>query len=349
MGWYPDYTSALAMAIISLVMWGSWSVSMKLGKITDNNLSLFLLDYAFGTLFSAIVFAVSLGWTASDSDNSTTLENIEQSKFVSIAYAFIAGFIFNIANTLLVVGINIAGMAVAFPIGIGLSFAVGTILTYVVQPKADPCFMFSGVGFGVLAVVAMGTSYHFKLSAEAKKVSEAEEYPPSDKNEAFLANSDGALSSGSEPTTNAKKRTTMALVACGVGGCLMGLWSPLNAEATGHDPGQLNPYSSFFFFVAAVAVSMPIMSFLVQRFLGSPGKRSFRCGDYCKMSCGQHVWGLLGGVAWAVGTVFNMISGSIVGCVTILFVLFTQSGLRYKAELTTLFRALLFLQICCFV
>ena len=81
--------------------------------------------------------------------------------------ALVAGLIFNISNTLLVVGINIAGMAVAFPLAIGLALAVGTVLTYIVQPTADPCLMFPGVGFGVLAVISMGVSYHFLLRAKA--------------------------------------------------------------------------------------------------------------------------------------------------------------------------------------
>ncbi len=75
-------------------------------------------------------------------------------------------------------------------------------------------------------------------------------------------------------------------------------------------------YTTFLFYVLAAAVTMPLMSMLVQRLLGAPGRRVFRCADYCRvLTCTQHVWGVVGGLAWGVGTIFNMVSGNVVGCV----------------------------------
>jgi hypothetical protein len=62
-------------------------------------------------------------------------------------------------------------------------------------------------------------------------------------------------------------------------------------------------------------MTMPLMSVMVQRLLGgSPDRRVFRCGDYCHvLTCSQHVWGVAGGLAWGVATIFNMVSGNMLG------------------------------------
>ena len=308
MTWYPDYGTAMAMSVVSLVMWGSWTVSMKIGGIGDNTLAVFILDYALGMLVSAFAFAGTLGWIETPTDNTTTLSSIQLADPISIFYAVAAGLVFNISNTMLLVGINIAGMAVAFPLGIGLSFAVGTLLTYAVQPDADPCFMFPGVAVGVLAVAAIGISYHFKMAKENAEVREAEQFPPS----TYNSKDESLLPQDSSASRAAlAKRNKLAIIACGIGGLLMSTWSPLSAKSQA--PGQLTPYASFLFYILAAAISMPLMSFAVQRALGDADHRCFQCSAYCRLSCLQHVLGFLGGVAWAIGTVFNMISGNVVG------------------------------------
>jgi hypothetical protein len=101
-----------------------------------------------------------------------------------------------------------------------------------------------------------------------------------------------------------------ALIACCAHSLSLLLVSLL---PTYHPPAEAR-YTTFLFYVVAVVLTMPLMSLLVQRFLGSPDRRVFRCGDYCRLlSCSQHVWGWVGGVAWAIGTVFNMISGNVLG------------------------------------
>lgn len=312
MTWYPDYGTAMAMSVVSLVMWGSWTVSMKIGGIGDNTLAVFILDYALGMLVSAVAFAGSLGWIETPTDNTTTLSSIQFADPISIFYAVAAGLVFNVSNTMLLVGINIAGMAVAFPLGIGLSFAVGTLLTYAVQPDADPCFMFPGVVVGVLAVVAIGISYHFKMRHDNAEAREAEQFPPStynnnEKDESLLPPQENNASRAAALA----KRNKLAIIACGIGGLIMGTWSPLSAKSQA--PGQLTPYASFLFYILAAAISMPLMSLAVQRTLGDANQRCFQCSAYCRLSCLQHVLGFLGGVAWAIGTVFNMISGNVVG------------------------------------
>ena len=53
---------------------------------------------------------------------------------------------FNLSNILLVAAIDIAGMAVAFPIGVGLALVLGVITNYMASPVGNPMLLFLGVG-----------------------------------------------------------------------------------------------------------------------------------------------------------------------------------------------------------
>ena len=53
-------------------------------------------------------------------------------------------------NLLLVAAIDIAGMAIAFPVGIGVALALGVIVNYVATPLGDPILLFIGVALVVL-------------------------------------------------------------------------------------------------------------------------------------------------------------------------------------------------------
>lgn len=50
------------------------------------------------------------------------------------------GVIFNAANILLVAAMAIAGMALAFPVGVGIALVLGVIINYNFEPKGDVFF-----------------------------------------------------------------------------------------------------------------------------------------------------------------------------------------------------------------
>jgi len=51
----------------------------------------------------------------------------------------LGGVIFNASNILLVAAMAIAGMAVAFPVGVGIALALGVIINYIFAPKGILC------------------------------------------------------------------------------------------------------------------------------------------------------------------------------------------------------------------
>ena len=69
------------------------------------------------------------------------LVDIQQADTVNIYSAIIGGIVFNLANILLGAAISIAGMSVAFPVGIGLALVVGVIVNYIDAPIGNSTFI----------------------------------------------------------------------------------------------------------------------------------------------------------------------------------------------------------------
>ena len=70
-----------------------------------------------------------------------------------------AGGIFNLANMLLVAAISISGLAVAFPVGIGLALVIGVIWNYILRPAGNPALLFGGAAIVILAILVDALAY----------------------------------------------------------------------------------------------------------------------------------------------------------------------------------------------
>jgi glucose uptake protein len=215
-------STALIMMITSTICWGSWANSYKLTK--NYRFEHFYWDYSFGIFIISLILALSLG--SSPSNQSSFLANIHSADTSNVIYAMVGGFIFNIANLLLVAGIEIAGLAVAFPLSIGIALVLGVVMSYAIQPKGDALTLACGVAFALLAVILIGKAY-------------------------------GAL-----PGT--KSVTRKGTVVCVISGLLMGSFAPFVTRAltAGH---TLTPYSIAVFFTLGALVSCAIANSYLMR------------------------------------------------------------------------------------
>ncbi len=275
-----SYTVAVVMCVITMLCWGSWANTQKLAS-KEWRFQLFYWDYSIGVLLLTIVFALTLG--SMGSAGRTFFADLGQASGKAIGLALLGGIIFNLANILLVAAIDIAGMSVAFPIGIGLALVEGVIVNYIRDPKGDPRFLFAGVAGVVIAIIIDAIAYG-KLPREGQKT----------------------LGKG------------IALsVVCGL---LMGLFFYLVAAAMPplaeiNDPaqaGKLTPYSALFFFSVGLFVSNFLFNTLVMAkpFVGEP----VPFGDYfTKGNLRLHLVGILGGMIWSVGNSFAIIAGDRAG------------------------------------
>jgi glucose uptake protein len=195
-----DANLALIMMITSAICWGSWANTFK--GVKNYRFELFYWDYAVGIFLTSLIFAFTLG--SSGSDSSSFLNNVHAADAANIGWALLAGVIFNLANLLLVAGIDMAGLATAFPVAIGIALVVGVALSYVQQQKGDVRLLAAGVLCAVIAVILDGKAY-------------------------------GEVSKGKEVSRK-------SIVTCVVSGVLMGLWAPFSTRALTHG-NTLGPYS----------------------------------------------------------------------------------------------------------
>ncbi len=150
-----NFASALTMTAFSAVFWGSWANTYKGTK--NYAFELFYWDYIVGVVLCCLAFAFTLG--SGGGTGESFLANMHAATGGNILYALVGGFIFNIANLLLVAGIAIAGLAIAFPIAIGIAVIEGVLLSYAIQPKGNAGYLAAGVALATAAIVFDAMAY----------------------------------------------------------------------------------------------------------------------------------------------------------------------------------------------
>ena len=145
-----NYGWAVFFCVVTMFCWGSWGNTQKLaGK--NWRYELFYWDYVIGVLLLSIVAGLTLG--SFGSAGRSFLPDLHQASWGSIGSALAGGIVFNAANLLLSASISIAGMSVAFPVGIGLALILGVIVNYIGAPKGDPWILFGGVFLIAVAIL----------------------------------------------------------------------------------------------------------------------------------------------------------------------------------------------------
>ncbi len=262
-------TIALLMMITSAICWGSWANTFK--GVKNYRFELFYWDYALGIFLISVVLALTMGSTGHDA--SSFLNNVHTADTSNIVSTMVGGAIFNLANLLLVAAIDMAGLAIAFPVSIGIALVVGVISSYILQPKGNSVLLAAGVVCAVIAVVLDGKAY-------------------------------GSLASAGRSVSN------KSIVTCIVSGVLMGLWAPFVAHAmtTGN---TLGPYSIAVFLTLGALLSCLIWNvyFMKKPLVGEPVNFS----GYFSGPASGHALGLLGGAIWGTGMVFNLVAASFTG------------------------------------
>src|SRR6267143_163714 len=119
-----DFGIALVMMITSAICWGSWANTYK--GVKNYRFELFYWDYAVGIFLISLVLAFTMGSTSNDA--ASFLNNVHSADNSNFLYTLAGGAVFNLANLLLVAAIDMAGLAIAFPVSIGIALVVGVVL-----------------------------------------------------------------------------------------------------------------------------------------------------------------------------------------------------------------------------
>lgn len=272
-----SYGTAVLFCIITMLCWGSWANTQKLAGKTWR-FELFYWDYVIGILLFSLLSALTLG--SMGNEGRSFIADLQQADTRNILSALIGGVVFNAANILLSAAIAIAGMAVAFPIGIGLALVLGVFVNYFAAQKGNPIFLFAGVAFVTLAIVFNALAYQRK-SAAVQKVS------------------------------------TKGIVLSLVAGLLMSFFYRFIAASMDLEnfaqpaAGKMTPYTATFIFSVGIFLSNFLFNTILMKrpFEGTPTNYQ----EYFAGRWQTHLVGLLGGLIWGLGNSLNLIAAGKAG------------------------------------
>lgn len=272
-----SYPVAVAMCIVTMLCWGSWANTQKLtGK--EWRFQLFYWDYSLGVLLLALVLAFTMG--SMGAQGRGFIEDLGQAGGRMLLAAFLGGVVFNFANILLVAAIDIAGMAVAFPVGVGIALSQGVFINYIAKPEGNPAMLFIGVALVVAAIVIDAVAYR-------------------------------RMQSG------ARRGTAKGLALSVIAGISMGFFYRFVADSMAANPaapeaGFLTPYTAMAVFAAGLLLSNIVFltAIMLKPISGEPvAPREY----FEKGTPRLHMIGILGGAIWGLGMSFSIIAAGAAG------------------------------------
>lgn len=276
-----SYALAVVFCMITMLCWGSWGNTQKLAA-KSWRYELFYWDYVIGMVLFSLVLAFTAG--SIGAEGRPFLQDVAQASWGSIGWVLLGAVVFNVSNILLSASVSIAGLAVAFPLGVGIALVMGVLNNLLLHPVEgqNNLLLWIGVALVVAAVVCNGVA--------SGKVSNEERDPKQNRKGIILAVLAGLIMS-----------FFSAFVYNGVD--LANFAAPA--------AGKLTPYTAMVFFSLGVFLSNFIVNTIVMKkpFVGEPVTyKQYFAGDFK-----THLVGVLGGCIWALGTSLNYISAGTAG------------------------------------
>lgn len=267
-----SYSVAVIFCIITMLCWGSWANTQKLAS-KSWAFQLFYWDYAIGVLILSVLLAFTMG--SSGSTGRGFIEDLSQASGSSIGLAILGGVVFNLANILLVVAIDLAGMAVAFPIGIGMALVIGVITNYIAEPVGNAVLLSAGVLLITGAIILDAFAYRKKSAGEGNP---------------------------------GVKGIIISILA----GILMGFFYRFVAASMIRnfefpEIGKLTPYTASVIFATGLLLSNFIWNTILM-YRPLTGVRVSYKDYFTQGSLRLHLIGIAGGVIWSIGMTFNIIA-----------------------------------------
>lgn len=269
------YSTAVWMCLVTMLCWGSWANTQKMTS-AGWRFELFYWDYVAGILLASILLAFTLG--SSGLEGRGFLADLGQASSEALRSAFLGGVVFNAANILLVAAIGIAGMSVAFPVGIGIALVLGVLVNYLDTPVGNGWLIFCGVALIAVAIILNAMAYR--------------------------------------QTGSSRAMSTKGLVLSVLSGCLMGLFYRYVAAAMALDfahpsAGLLTPYTALVLFACGVFASSLV--FNTAQMLRPFSGVALGFGDYFRGLFRDHLIGMLGGAIWFVGMAMSILASEKAG------------------------------------
>jgi glucose uptake protein len=269
-----SYPLAVALCILTMMCWGSHANTLKM-EPKSYAFPFYYWDQAIGYLLLPLLVGLTFG--SLGSAGRPLLDDLAQGNASSFAWAILGGWVFNLANILFTAAIAIAGMSVAFPIGIGIALVEGVIINYIAEPRANPLLVFAGVALIAIAIVLDAFAYRSHQGRAQR-------------------------------SSDLGKGISLALV----GGVLMGLFYYLVQNSISPDfahltPGKFGPYSAVLVFSAGSFVSNLVFNSYLMAHPFQGAKVTYP-EYFTKGTLKFQIIGILGGLINGTGTTTNFIA-----------------------------------------
>jgi glucose uptake protein len=184
-------------------------------------------------------------------------------------WGIVAGVVFSIGNVLLVAAISLTGMSVAFPVCIGLALLIGVGLSWYISPVVSVAPLALGSALILLSMIMDAAAYRAMTGPVAS--------------------------------------STRGIIIAILGGVFMGAFPPcLQKAMVGEQP--LDPYSAVILLgVGTLLCTLVTNPWCMKRPIAGGAPVTF--GQYFTAPGRHHALGIVGGIVWASGCVFNFIAG----------------------------------------
>jgi glucose uptake protein len=271
-----SYSLAIVFCVITMLCWGSWANTMKLTP-KSWPFQLYYWDYSIGLVLTSLVLALTMGSSGGEGRSFTA--DLAQAGMLSLGSALLGGIIFNLSNLMIVAATDIAGMAVAFPIAVGLALVIGVIVNYIATPIGNPYLLFMGLFLVVMAIITDAVAYG-KLPAEKRSVGKG-------------------------------------IVLSIFSGILMGFFyrfvaASMASDVVNPESGRITSYTAMFIFTSGIFLSNFLWNsiMMAKPVKGNPvSYKSYFTEGNLKI----HMVGIAGGIIWCIGMSFNLIASSQAG------------------------------------
>lgn len=271
-----SYVVAVILCVVTMLCWGSWANTQKLAT-KKWAFQLFYWDYALGIFLFSLLLALTAG--SIGSQGRPFITDLQQAGTSALTSSFIGGVIFNLANILLVIAIDIAGMAVAFPVVVGLALVIGVATNYLAVPVGNPILLSMGVALVTVAIILDSLAYRKKSS---------------------------------------KSQTTLkGIVVSVLGGLLMGFFyrfvaASMVTDFTNPEASKLTPYTASVIFSLGLLVSNFLWN-TIAMYKPIAGEKVTYTDYFTQGTPRLHFIGMLGGFIWCLGFTLNIIASGQAG------------------------------------
>jgi glucose uptake protein len=244
---------------------------------------LFYFDFAFGVIIAALLCAFTLGTFGFD--GFTFQDDLMHAAKKQDLAAVVAGGLFNLGNMFLLAAVAEAGMAVAFPLGIGTAIVVGATWQFFLKPGENFALYLFGAVIIICGVFVCSAAYRFYM----------------------LSKADELVRTGKQKSTIRRVNARGAVIAI-IGGIILGSYFPLVSNAMEGEAG-VGPYSLCVLFALGVFLSTFFFSlFFMNLPVSGPPLEIF---DYFKSTGRQHLFGVFSGMVWLFGLLASLVAAAV--------------------------------------